>query len=66
MNHYWDFAVKFLPLWLAPNLITLLGLGHLWGGALLVVAFSPTLDEALPSWVSSAAAGVLLVLILDA
>ena len=46
-----DFLVRFLPLWLAPNVITLLGLALSLSGHLLVLIYAPTFKETCPAWV---------------
>jgi len=45
LNHYWNWAVQWLPLWLAPNLVTLLGLAFMMASAALVVLTDPSLTE---------------------
>lgn len=45
LNHYWNWAVQSLPLWLAPNLVTLLGLAFMMASAALVVITDPSLTE---------------------
>lgn len=47
LNHYWNWTVQFLPLWLAPNLVTLLGLCFMVASAGLVVARDPGLTAPL-------------------
>ena len=46
-----DFLVRFLPLWLAPNVITLTGLALSVSGHLLVLIYAPTFKETCPGWV---------------
>lgn len=48
MNHYWNWAVQWLPMWLAPNLVTLLGLCFMVASAAVVIVASPNLTEPLP------------------
>jgi hypothetical protein len=52
LNHYWNWAVQWLPLWLAPNLVTLLGLCFMIASAALVVARDPGLTAPLPPGVA--------------
>ena len=46
-----DWLVQFFPLWLAPNVITLLGLAVSLLGYLVVQWHSPSFTEPCPSWV---------------
>lgn len=45
LNHFWNWVVQLLPLWLAPNLVTLLGLAFMVASAGLVVLTNPSLTE---------------------
>ncbi len=47
LNHYWNWVVQWLPLWLAPNLVTLLGLACMVASAVVVVATDPSLTAPL-------------------
>lgn len=51
MNHYWNWVVEFLPLWMAPNLITLLGTCSIILSTFLLLYYSPHLEEEAPRWV---------------
>eukprot|EP00438_Fugacium_kawagutii_P006240 Skav208389 [mRNA] locus=scaffold3508:218260:225878:+ [translate_table: standard] len=46
-----DFLVKFVPRWLAPNVITFSGLALSLAGYCLVYAHAPTFGQPCPSWV---------------
>ena len=61
MNHWWNWAVQWLPLWLAPNLVTLLGLACMVASAGLVVAVDPSLTAPLPPGVAAFCAASLFV-----
>lgn len=54
MNHWWNWSVELLPLWLAPNLVTLLGLLFMVAAAILVVFYSPNLTDPLSPEVRAA------------
>jgi ethanolaminephosphotransferase len=51
MQPFWNRAIKRFPLWLAPNLITLLGFFGILVSFLVTLYYSPTLTEPLPRWV---------------
>ncbi|CAD6186796.1 unnamed protein product [Caenorhabditis auriculariae] len=51
MKDFWEFVVKFYPLWLAPNLITLIGLIVNLFTVLILSYYCPTATETAPSWV---------------
>lgn len=53
LNHYWNWAVQWLPLWLAPNLVTLLGLGFMVASAALVASRDPRLTAPLAPGVAA-------------
>ncbi|KAI7890012.1 uncharacterized protein EV154DRAFT_264066 [Mucor mucedo] len=52
LRHYWDLSVKFFPLNMAPNLITLTGLLFMIFNVGLVFIYTPTMEavDAGPSW----------------
>ncbi|KAG2171947.1 hypothetical protein INT43_001423 [Umbelopsis isabellina] len=61
LRHYWDWAIKLFPLWIAPNLITLLGLGFMILNVIFAAIFTPDLGVDGPSWLYfSFAAGLWL------
>ncbi|PVU93245.1 hypothetical protein BB559_003357 [Furculomyces boomerangus] len=51
LNHYWEYLVTFVPLWVAPNMITLLGSLHIVGAYILNMIYAPNLNKTMPSWV---------------
>lgn len=51
MKPYWDFAVTLFPLWIAPNLITLMGFIFILINFVLVLIYVPDLVGPAPSWV---------------
>jgi len=53
LKHYWNYLVEFLPVWLAPNVITLIGLIHIWISFATILYYCDSLScsSALPSWV---------------
>ena len=51
MNHYWEGCVKLLPIWMAPNLITLIGALILNSAVVVVLYYDMTISKELPSWV---------------
>ncbi|CAM6036351.1 unnamed protein product [Sphagnum compactum] len=48
---FWRFFVNFFPLWMPPNMITLMGFMFVVASALLSYIYSPHLDSPAPSWV---------------
>eukprot|EP00033_Pygsuia_biforma_P005736 GCRY01006342.1.p1 GENE.GCRY01006342.1~~GCRY01006342.1.p1 ORF type:complete len:387 (+),score=41.51 GCRY01006342.1:113-1273(+) len=50
-QHYWNAVVRLMPLWLAPNLITLIGFLAVVISHLVLYCYVPTLSGAAPSWV---------------
>ncbi|VDL77498.1 unnamed protein product [Nippostrongylus brasiliensis] len=61
MKAYWEWAVEFYPLWLAPNLITLIGLAINLVSILILCHYCPTAREEAPSWAYSFSALSLFV-----
>ena len=62
LNRFWAFAVRaFVPEWVAPNLLTFVGLLHALAAYALLLAHSPALDGSAPSWVYVACAVCLFV-----
>ncbi|EYE96009.1 sn-1,2-diacylglycerol cholinephosphotransferase [Aspergillus ruber CBS 135680] len=51
LKHYWNAFVEVLPLWLAPNMVTLLGFFFIIGNVLLIEIYMPDLVGPGPSWV---------------
>ncbi|KAL2002006.1 hypothetical protein VTN02DRAFT_860 [Thermoascus thermophilus] len=50
LKHYWNAFVELLPLWLAPNMVTLLGFAFIVVNVILVELFMPDLVGPGPSW----------------
>ncbi|KAN0053274.1 hypothetical protein ACTA71_009723 [Dictyostelium dimigraforme] len=50
LKHWWNYCVNFTPLWLAPNIITLVGLLCNIGMYLIMYINCPTLEEGAPRW----------------
>ncbi|KAF2771949.1 Choline/ethanolaminephosphotransferase [Teratosphaeria nubilosa] len=51
LRHYWNACVEFLPLWLAPNMVTLLGFFFVIGNIGILELFDPDLVGPNQSWV---------------
>ncbi|GMT07200.1 hypothetical protein PENTCL1PPCAC_29374 [Pristionchus entomophagus] len=67
MKRFWESVVPLCPLWLAPNLITLIGLIINLGTCLILSYFSYSAREPAPSWAYAVAAlGLFLYQTLDA
>ncbi|OJI84155.1 hypothetical protein ASPTUDRAFT_75781 [Aspergillus tubingensis CBS 134.48] len=50
LRHYWNAFVEILPLWLAPNMVTLLGFLFIVGNVMLIEVYMPDLVGPAPSW----------------
>ncbi|CAH1758822.1 13141_t:CDS:2 [Entrophospora sp. SA101] len=50
LKPYWNWAIKLFPLWMAPNLITLCGLGFVFMNVLSVIFWIPDLVGPGPAW----------------
>ncbi|KAG6757835.1 hypothetical protein POTOM_038161 [Populus tomentosa] len=61
LQPFWSRCVNFFPLWMPPNMITLMGFMFLVTSALLGYIYSPRLDTPPPRWVHFAH-GLLLFL----
>ncbi|XP_039019107.1 choline/ethanolaminephosphotransferase 1-like [Hibiscus syriacus] len=61
LQPFWSRVVNFFPLWMPPNMITLMGFMFLVTSAVLGYVYSPQLDSAPPRWVHFAH-GLLLFL----
>ncbi|CAO3591400.1 unnamed protein product [Absidia cylindrospora] len=61
LRHYWNAAIELFPMWMAPNLITLVGLLFMIVNVILAVVFNPDMDGDGPQWMYfSFAAGLWL------
>eukprot|EP00732_Lithocolla_globosa_P007863 Lithocolla_globosa_v1_NODE_10508_length_592_cov_2.333333.p1 type:complete len:114 gc:universal NODE_10508_length_592_cov_2.333333:459-118(-) len=56
MTPYWNAATELFPTWMAPNLITFIGLSFTFCNALLVMFYIPDLKGPAPAWVYFACA----------
>ncbi|KAK5984810.1 hypothetical protein GCK32_002217, partial [Trichostrongylus colubriformis] len=67
MKRWWEYVVTWCPMWLAPNLITLIGLIINLITVLVLSSFSYSATEPAPSWAyAQAALGLFLYQTLDA
>jgi len=67
MQKYWNWFVTLVPLWIAPNLITIVGLGVNFITSLVLVFYCPTATEMAPWWTTfSCALGLFIYQTLDA
>ncbi|OBT89459.1 hypothetical protein VE02_02043 [Pseudogymnoascus sp. 03VT05] len=51
LKHYWNACVEFLPLWLAPNMVTLLGFFCIISNVIFLVIWQPEMNGQDPSWI---------------
>ncbi|TQS35415.1 hypothetical protein Golomagni_04166 [Golovinomyces magnicellulatus] len=51
LKHYWNAFVELLPLWLAPNMVTLIGFLFILLNVIFLAIFIPDLVGPGPSWV---------------
>lgn len=51
LNPFWTYCAQFMPAWLAPNVITLLGIAAIYFNILCVEIYMPDLVSQAPSWV---------------
>ncbi|GAM22695.1 hypothetical protein SAMD00019534_058700, partial [Acytostelium subglobosum LB1] len=51
LRRYWDFCIKLVPTWIAPNLITLTGTFVVIFSFLLVGHYSPEFEGSIPTWI---------------
>ncbi|KAI8912203.1 hypothetical protein PhCBS80983_g00199 [Powellomyces hirtus] len=51
LKPYWEFCTTLFPMWLAPNLITLLGFFFVLANVAIALYYSPDLETAGPSWI---------------
>lgn len=50
LSPYWNASVELLPLWLAPNMVTLIGFFFILGNVVLLEIFMPDLVGPGPAW----------------
>ncbi|KAF1788898.1 Vacuolar protein sorting-associated protein 13, C-terminal [Phytophthora cactorum] len=51
LNHFWTYSVQFLPIWMAPNLVTMIGTGVMMFTTVVQLYYSPHFSEISPTWV---------------
>ncbi|KFY92382.1 hypothetical protein V498_04998 [Pseudogymnoascus sp. VKM F-4517 (FW-2822)] len=51
LKHYWNACVEFLPMWLAPNMVTLLGFFCIISNVIFLVIWQPEMNGQEPSWI---------------
>lgn len=51
LQPWWNYVVSFMPMWLAPNLITIIGLAINVFTSLIMLYYCPTATESTPAWV---------------
>ncbi|KAA1076259.1 hypothetical protein PGT21_036406 [Puccinia graminis f. sp. tritici] len=51
LRHWWEFVAGWMPPWLAPNMITLIGLMFIVVNVITVIIYIPDLKADAPSWV---------------
>ena len=61
LTPFWNWAVTLLPLWMAPNLVTFIGLTGTALAAVLLTSYSPQLDGEVPGWCSALFAVTLFI-----
>ncbi|RFU28366.1 hypothetical protein B7463_g7968, partial [Scytalidium lignicola] len=50
LKHYWNAFVELLPIWIAPNMVTLMGFGFIVTNVLFLEIWMPDLVGPGPSW----------------
>jgi phosphatidylglycerophosphate synthase len=67
MQPWWNFVVELMPMWIAPNLITIIGLAVNVFTSLVLLYYAPTATEEVPMWVPlGCALGLFIYQTLDA
>jgi len=51
MNKFWYWAVEFLPMWMAPNLVTLIGFSFMLSMYGAFMLYDETFSGDIPMWV---------------
>jgi hypothetical protein len=51
LRHYWDYVIRLFPIWMAPNLITLLGFACIVMNFLITLYAIPDLIQVTSGWV---------------
>ncbi|RKU44625.1 hypothetical protein DL546_007175 [Coniochaeta pulveracea] len=66
LKPWWNFCVELLPLWLAPNMVTLIGFGFILINVVFLVLYMPDLVGPGPTWLYfSFAAGLFMYQTMD-
>lgn len=50
MNYFWEWAVKQVPLWVAPNLLTFIGWLFVIASYAIMLFYDYTFKKTIPSW----------------
>ena len=56
LNRFWTYSVQFLPIWMAPNLVTMIGTGVMMFTTVVQLYYAPHFAETCPTWVRCIAA----------
>lgn len=51
LNHFWTASVQLLPMWMAPNLVTMIGTVVMMFTTVVQLYFAPHFSEICPTWV---------------
>ncbi|CAH0476763.1 unnamed protein product [Peronospora belbahrii] len=51
LNRFWTYSVQFLPIWMAPNLVTMIGAGVMMFTTVVQLYYAPHFSEICPTWV---------------
>ncbi|KAE9023246.1 hypothetical protein PR002_g11758 [Phytophthora rubi] len=51
LNHFWTASVQLLPIWMAPNLVTMIGTVVMMFTTVVQLYFAPHFSEICPTWV---------------
>ncbi|TDH73069.1 uncharacterized protein CCR75_009054 [Bremia lactucae] len=51
LNQFWTYSVRFLPIWMAPNLVTMIGTGVTMLTTVIQLYYAPHFLETCPAWV---------------
>ena len=50
LANWWNYAVTLLPLWMAPNLVTLIGLGFIISSTMMYVTYDLSMEMQFPPY----------------
>ena len=51
LNDYWNWLVEFVPLWMAPNVLTAAGFLSQMAGFIVMSYYNPDFETEVPPWV---------------